>query len=275
VEDFDIDLERGVAYLQLTRSHAANSLTPEFWRNLGPAIEALDRAGETRALVISGVGKHFCAGMDLQVFASGDVFATDSAKQREAFLHVVRDLQNTLAVLERARFPVIAAIQGACVGGGLELAAVCDLRVASADAFFRIEEINIGMMADLGALQRLPRLLPTSVVKAMAFMGDTLTAQQALTFGFVNHVEEAPDAALAHAKAMADRIASKAPLAIAGSKAALRYARDHSVDEGLEWAAMMQGLIWHPAEIDAAIQSKRAGAEASFSGLAPIRRLGS
>ena len=128
-------------------------------------------------------------------------------------------------VLEEARFPVIAAIQGGCIGGALDLAAACDIRVCSADAFFTVQEIHIGMAADLGVLQRLPKIVPPGVAREMAYTGDRLGAERALAVGLVNAVLPDAAAVLAHALALAERIAAKSPLAMAGSKMALQLRR--------------------------------------------------
>lgn len=175
-----------------------------------------------------------------------------------------------LSVLESARFPVIAAIQGACIGGGLDLVSACDLRIVSQQAYFRIEESNIGMMADLGSLQRLPKLMPEALVREMAYLGVTLSAERAHAAGFVNAVEADADAALAAAMKAAGRIASKAPLAIVGSKAAITYARDHSISDGLKWAGMMQSMIWNPADIQKAVMARNDGAAAEYGDTLPI-----
>jgi enoyl-CoA hydratase len=272
---FEITRDGSVAHLRLTRPEASNALDMGFWRSLGPALKALDATGEVAVLVISGDGKNFCAGMDISVFASGAILKTDTAPERQAFHQAARDLQEALSVLERVRFPVIAAIQGACVGAGLDLVAACDLRLAAQGAYFRIEEINIGMMADLGSLQRLPKLMPEGVVREMAYLGSSLTAERAERLGFVNAVATDAEAVIADALEMARRIATKAPIAVSGSKAALNHARDHSVAEGLEWAAVMQGSLWQPSDIMAAIQARMARSEAEFAPLAPLRALDS
>lgn len=271
---FLITRDGPVAHLRLNRPEASNALDTAFWRDFGPALRALDAGGDVRALVLSGEGRNFCAGMDISVFAGGAILETGTAAQRQAFHDTARDLQATLTQLEQVRFPVIAAVQGACVGGGLDIVSACDLRVASAEAYFRIEEINIGMMADLGSLQRLPRLLPEAVVRELAYLGTSLSAERAERLGFVNAVYADADAVVAAALEIAHAIASKAPLAIAGSKAALNYARDHTVAEGLEWVAIMQGSLWNTADVMAAIQARRSGQAADFAPLAPLKTLG-
>ena len=164
---FTITHEGAVAHLRLNRPATANAMTLAFWHQFPLAIQALDRAATTRALVISGEGRHFCSGMDISVFGNADLRPDDGPAAREAFTHTVHRLQNALTSLTQARFPTIAAIQGACIGGALDLVSACDLRFAAEDAYFRIEEINIGMMADVGSLQRLPHLLPDAILRQM------------------------------------------------------------------------------------------------------------
>jgi len=271
---FQLTRDGAVAHLRLSRPEASNALDLSFWRDFGPALKALDAAGEVRALVISGQGRNFCAGMDVSVFSGGAILKTDTAAQRQAFHQAARDLQETLTAIERVRFPVVAAVQGACVGAGLDLVSACDLRLAAEGAYFRVEEINIGMMADVGSLQRLPRVLPEAVVRELAYLGTSLTAERAERLGFVNAVLPDADAVAAAALDMARAIAAKAPLAISGSKAAVTYARDHSVAEGLEWAAVMQGSIWNTADILAAIQARAAGRPADFAPLSRFAGIG-
>ncbi len=271
---FQITREGAVAHLRLTRPEASNALDLSFWRDFGPALQQLDATGEVRALVISGEGRNFCAGMDISVFSSGSILNTDTPAGRQAFHQAARELQDALTSIERVRFPVIAAVQGACVGAGLDLVAACDLRLATTDAYFRIEEINIGMMADVGSLQRLPHILPEAVVRELAYLGTSLTAERAERLGFVASVHPDPDALTTAALDMARAIAAKAPLAISGSKAAVTYARDHSVAESLEWAAVMQGSIWNTADILSAVQARATRQPADFAPLSPKAGIG-
>ena len=258
----------GVAHLQFARPQAANSMTMAFWREFPEAVRQLDRTGKTRALVISGQGKHFCSGMDLSVFQSPELRVGSAGAGREAFVQTILELQRALSVVEEVRFPVIAAVQGACIGAGLDLTAACDLRYGQADAYFRIEEINIGMMADVGSLQRLPHKLPDAILREMAFTGATLTAARAKECGFVNDLA---DDAVVQALAVAGEIARRAPLAIAGSKRAINFARDHSVADALEQAALLQGGIWETSDIAAAIEARKTKSAGKFADLKPRR----
>jgi enoyl-CoA hydratase len=269
-EAFEIAHAGGVAKLTLSRPGASNALTLAFWRDFPAALKSLDASGQTRALVIAGEGKNFCAGMDLSVFTNPAMQDTDAPAGRANFQHLARAMQAALSAIETARFPVIAAIQGACVGAGLELAAACDLRFCAADAFFKIAEIDIAMMADVGALQRLPKLLPDAVVREMAYTGMVLSAARAEHFGFVNAVVPDAGSVLAAAGVAAEKIAARAPLAIAGSKDSLLYARDHSVAQSLERAAWVQAAIWNTAEIKSAITARMEKSLPNFENLPPL-----
>jgi len=260
---FRIDhADNGVAHLQLCRPERLNTFDPAFFPALREAVAALDAGGRARALVISSTGRHFSAGMALEVFASGlPMLDTGTARARLAFQDSLRRLMRCFDVLEEVHFPVVAAVQGGCIGGAFDLAAACDIRVCSADAFFTVQEIHIGMAADLGVLQRLPKIVPAGLARELAYTGDRLGAERALAAGLVNAV--LPDAAalLAHALALADRIAAKSPLAIAGSKLALQYAADHGTAEALQQMTLLQSAIFDIGEMRTAIaawQDKRA-----------------
>ncbi|MBQ0960348.1 enoyl-CoA hydratase/isomerase family protein [Ideonella sp. 4Y11] len=264
------DTDSGVTELQLCRPERLNALDPALFRALRQTVQALDAAGTTRVLLISSTGKHFSAGMALDVFASDlALLSTATARQRQAFQSGLRALMEDLDVLDSARFPVICAVQGGCIGGALDLAAACDIRVCSADAFFTIQEIVIGMAADMGSLQRLPKILPQGLVRQMAYTGERLDAQRALAHGLVNAV--LPDAAALreHALALAREIAAKSPLAIATSKQALNYARDHGVADALAQMRLLQSAAFDIEEMGRAIAAWKDKRPGDFEPLAP------
>ena len=157
-----------IAHLVLNRPEAMNTMNPSFWRQLHDILTRLHAEGTARALVISSTGKHFSAGMDLQTFGNAISMDDRSAEGRSAIYDLLTDMQHTFTLLEELRIPVIAAIQGGCIGGAVDMVTACCLRYCSADAFFCIQEINIGMVADVGTLQRLPKLLPMALVKELA-----------------------------------------------------------------------------------------------------------
>jgi enoyl-CoA hydratase len=269
---FRLDLTgHGVAHLQFNRPERLNTFAPPFFPAFRDAVRALNAAGQVRVLVISSTGKHFSAGMSLEVFGGGmPMLDTGSARSRLAFQDSLRQLMACFDVLEDARFPVIAAIQGGCIGGALDLAAACCLRVCSADAFFTVQEIHIGMAADLGILQRLPKIVPPAVAREMAYTGDRLGAERALAVGLVNAVLPDAAATLAHAMAMAEAIAAKSPLAVAGSKLALNYAIDHPTADALQQMTLLQSAIFDIDEMALAIAAWKAKAPAAFESLAPV-----
>ena len=194
-----------------------------------------------------------------------------SPEGRAAIFDLLTDMQATFTKIEALRFPVICAIQGGCIGGAVDMVTAACIRYASADAFFCIQEINIGMVADVGTLQRLPKLIPFAVVKELAYTGRRLPAAKALAHGLVNEVFDTPEAMLAAALQCAKEIASKPPVAIWGTKQAVNYARDHSVDDSLRQMGWLQGAIWsnqHVRESIVAMKERRAG---QFTPLAELR----
>ena len=271
---FQLSAADGIAHLQLNRPEQMNTMTPRFFPQLRDAVQALNDEGQVRVLVISSTGKHFSAGMALDTFGGDEAMLhTDTARSRLGFQDALRRLMGCFEVLDTARFPVICAIQGGCIGGALDLATACDLRYCSADAFFCLQEINIGMAADLGVLQRLPKIVAPGVAREMAYTGERMPAERALAAGLVNAVLPDATALLAHAMAVARSIAAKSPLAIAGSKLALNYARDHGTAAALNQMALLQSAIFDTAEIAEAIgawKGKRSGSFAPLGAAAPV-----
>ena len=260
-----------IAHLVLNRPERLNTMDPTFWRELDSVLSALHQAGTARVLVISSTGKHFSAGMALETFAGAVQMDDQSPEGRAAISDLLAGMQATFTRLEALRMPVVVAIQGGCIGGAVDMVTAGCLRYASADAFFCVQEINIGMVADVGTLQRLPKLVPFAVAKEMAYTGRRLPASQALAYGLVNAVLDTPEAAQAAALACAREIASKPPVAIWGTKQALQYARDHSVADSLQQMGWLQGTIWsnaHVRESITAMQAKRAG---QFPPLSPLQ----
>lgn len=260
--DLTSDPRSGVAELVLNQPQRLNTIAPAFFTGLRDAVRELDDAGTTRVLVIRSTGKHFCAGMALEVFDDLAQLDASDARSRLAFQRNLRRLMDCFDALEQARFPVLCAVQGGCIGGGLDLALACDIRVCSADAFFTVQEIHIGLAADVGSLQRLPKVVPQGIARQMAYTGERLDAPRALATGLVNAVLPDAQALQMHATQLARQIAEKNPLAIAGSKLALNYARDHGTDESLQQMALLQSAIFDLGDIQRAIaawKDKRAG----------------
>jgi enoyl-CoA hydratase len=267
---FSLTQDGHVAHLVLNRPEAMNTMHPQFWRELDAALTTLHREGKARALVLSSTGKHFSAGMALETFGSAIAMDDSSPEGRAAMFDMLGDMQATFTKLETLRIPVIAAIQGGCIGGAVDMVTACCIRYASADAFFCIQEINIGMVADVGTLQRLPKLVPLGVVKELAYTGRRLPAQKALAYGLVNEVFDTHEALVAGALQCAREIAAKPPVAVWGTKQVIHYARDHSVDDALRQMGWVQGAIWSNAHVRESIAAMKAKREGDFTQLAPL-----
>ena len=274
---FSLTIEQHIAHLVLNRAEAMNTMNPTFWRELDEVLTRLHKEGNARVLLISSTGKHFCAGMALDTFGGAIAMDDQSAEGRAAIFDLLTDMQATFTKLETLRMPVVAAIHGGCIGGAVDMVTACCIRYATADAFFCIQEINIGMVADVGTLQRLPKLMPLAVVKELAYTGRRLGAAQAQGFGLVNQVFDTQEAMLAGALQCAKEIAAKPPVAIWGTKQALNYARDHGVDDALKQMGWLQGAIWsnaHVREAVAAMKDKRAGSFPALDALQYFKETG-
>jgi enoyl-CoA hydratase len=270
-ECFDVSLEGHVVHLRMNRPEKRNSMIPAFWRELPEIVRGVDAGGEARVVVISSTGPHFTAGMDLAVFANEDGADIPKPVRGARLYDTIQLLQETFSCLERCRVPVIAAVQGGCIGGGVDMVTACDLRYATQDAFFCVEEINIGMTADVGTFPRLAKIIPEGIAREMAYTGRRLPAARAREIGLVNEVYADAEALLAAAMETAAEIAAKSPLAIYGSKRMLNYARDHSTADGLDYIGVWNASMFQPSEMAEAFTAKREKRKGDFTPL-PARR---
>jgi len=285
---FEIDEAEDVAHVRMSRPDKFNSMIPEFWRELPEIVDELSDSGRVRVIVLSSTGKHFCSGMDLSVFtrgagtgdgagdsagdSAGEGAITEVGRQRAALRYNVLHLQGAFTALEQARMPVLVAIQGGCVGGAVDMVTAADCRYATENAWFCIQEINIGMTADVGTLQRLPKLIPDGIVRELAYTGDRMSAQRAKEVGLVNEVYADQATMLEDVLGIAGRIASKSPLAVYGSKQSIVYARDHSVADSLNQIATWQTGMFQPRDMMESFQAQMEKREPEFDDLNPVRR---
>lgn len=271
---FAVTTDDPIARLTLNRPDKRNTMTPAFWRELPEAVMALSDAGDTRVLILDAEGPVFSAGMDISVFTDPAALKTDGPAAREAFMTAATALQDAFTAFERARFPVIAAVQGPCVGGAVDMITACDLRYGTNEAWLRIEETNIGMFADVGTLQRLPKLIPEGVARELAYTGETLSPERAEKLGLYNELLQDADALRARVDAVAAKIAAKAPLTISGTKRSFLYARDHTLADSLEHAMTLQASLWNTEDIMEAITARGEKREGRFASLKPVKRMG-
>tara|TARA_A100001037_G_scaffold69748_2_gene62262 strand:- start:25692 stop:26537 length:846 start_codon:yes stop_codon:yes gene_type:complete len=274
---FDVETKDDIAHIRMIRPDKANSMIPEFWDELPQIVNQLSDGNDARAIVLSAEGRHFCSGMDLSVFAdNNDVSVQSNAKhisrQRASFRTTALQLQRTFSCLEESRLPVLSAIQGACIGGGIDMVSATDLRYATKDAFFCIQEINIGMTADVGTLQRMPKLVPEGVVRELAYTGRNMSASEAKERGFVNEIYEDQDAMDDAVLEIAKEIASKSPMAIWGTKQTLNYGRDHSVADSLEYIATWNAAMFDPDDMAEAFMAQTENRDAEFPDHRPTRK---
>lgn len=258
-----IRLDDGIADITLNRPDKANALNDAMWQEIRQAFDWVDATPEARVAILSGAGKHFCAGIDLAMLGSIQqrIAHADGARSREALRRLILDLQDCLSSIERCRKPVLAAIQGACVGGALDLVTCCDMRYAAPDAVFAIKEIDLGMVADVGTLQRLPRLIGEGMARELAFTGRHVGADEAEKLGLINRKFDDFSRLTVEVRKIAQTIAAKSPLAIRGSKDVLNFSRDHTVADGLSYVAGWNAAMLLSADLGEAIaaqQEKRA-----------------
>ncbi|MEM1010407.1 MAG: enoyl-CoA hydratase-related protein, partial [Myxococcota bacterium] len=240
-----------VAWLTLQRPEKKNALHPSFWPECVEMFSALDQDPQVRAVVISAAGDSFCAGLDLNAAMSLPFLemGAQTPRQRIDFAPHVRLWQEAFTAIERCRKPVIAAIHGACIGGGLDLAASCDIRLCAQDAVFSLREAAMAMVADLGSLQRLPLILGQGLTRELAFTARDVDAQEALHIRLVNRCFPTKQQLWDGALQMAEQIAAQSPLAVQSSKDVLNYSRDTSTEHGLHYAATRNAMIMPSEEL--------------------------
>jgi enoyl-CoA hydratase len=238
-------------------------------------VRDLDRNGEIRALILRGDGNHFSSGIDASLLSAFVAEPGDKelGRYRANLRLMLFKMHEVFDALTKARFPVIAAVQGACLGGALDLATACDIRLATSDAYFSIQEIQMGMVADLGALQRLPRQLTQAVVRELAYTGRRLGADRALKLGFVNEVLPSQSDLLKAAETMADEICARSPLAVWGTKENFNRAERREIDDGLSFIAAWNAGMFMPEDVNESLGAVSEKRKARYRNLLPIRHL--
>jgi enoyl-CoA hydratase/carnithine racemase len=260
-ETLTVSLADGVADVVLNRPDKSNAMNRQMWDDIHDVFRKLDETPEARVVVLSGAGKHFNAGIDLAMLSQlTDTAGGRAAHQREALRRVILDLQDVITSLETCRKPVLAAIHGACIGAGVDLTCAADMRYCSADAHLVVKEIELGFVADVGTLQRLPKLIGDAMARELAYTGRPFSGTEAKAIGFVNGCYGSRDDMIAGVATIARSIAAKSPLAIRGTKEMLLYTRDHSVAESLNYMAIWNAALLQSDDLSeafAALMAKR------------------
>ncbi|WP_437883392.1 crotonase/enoyl-CoA hydratase family protein [Pseudomonas sp. LRF_L74] len=263
---FRVALQDKVAHIQIDRPDKVNAMNVDFWREIIDIFRWLDDTDEARVAVISGAGRHFSSGIDLMMLAQvASELGKDVGRNAEILRRKILQLQASFSVIDQCRKPVLAAIQGYCLGGAIDLISACDMRYCSEDAQFSIKEIDMGMAADVGTLQRLPRIIGDGMMRELAYTGRTIDGAEALRIGLVNRTYADQQALLDGVMDIAREIAAKSPIAVRGTKHMIRYMRDHRVDDGLDYVASWNAAMLQSADLSLAMAAHASKQKAEFA----------
>lgn len=259
METLCLSLNQGIARIEFNRPDKANAINARMWQELREAMRWLDEAREARVGILCAAGRHFSAGIDLNLLVDLKAgMATPCAgRSREQLRRSILDIQDTVTSIEKCTKPVIAAVHGACVGGGVDIVAACDLRYCCEDAWFCVKEIDIGLVADVGTLQRLPRLIGEGMARELAYTGRRVTGTEAQAMRLVNRAYASTGELMRGVEELALVLAAKSPLALRGTKEMITYARDHTVADALNHVATWNAATMFSADLDEALIASR------------------
>lgn len=261
------DLAPGVLHVKLHRPKTVNAMNMQMWTELDETFALVERDPSVRAVVLSGDGRGFSSGMDLSVFATLQKLAMDEScdgRKREMLMRVIDRFQRVVSAPERCRVPVVAAVHGACIGAGVDLITACDLRYCDASAVFSVKEVDLAIVADVGTLQRLPKLVGEQQAKELAYTGRNFGAVEAAAMGLVLKALPDQEQLLAHVSDVVTAIAAKSPLTVRGIKKTIHYQRDHSTHDSLEQVRYHNAAVLYSDDLAAAIASVMSKTPAKF-----------
>jgi len=250
-----IERDGHVATLWLDNPEARNAMGPAFWHDLPLAMAELGDDESVRAVVLAARGKHFTAGLDLSMFAGplGGEGETSEVGKRRGFLAMVKRLQASITSVAECAKPVVAAVHGACIGGGIDLITACDVRLCAANSVFSVRETRMAMVADVGTLQRLPKVISAGHAAELVYTGKDIDAERARAIGLVNDVLADQEAVVAAAQAMAREIAANSPLAVQGSKAVLQRGDGFTVEQSLDFVGLWNAAFIQSEDLGEAV----------------------
>ncbi|MCU1737204.1 MULTISPECIES: crotonase/enoyl-CoA hydratase family protein [unclassified Pseudomonas] len=262
---FQVELVDNIAHVRINRPEKINSMNAAFWSEIIEIFQWIEDTDAVRVVVISGNGKHFSSGIDLMMLASvANELGKDVGRNARLLRRKIQELQASFNAVDNCRKPVLAAIQGYCLGGAVDLIAACDMRYCAEDVQFSIKEVDIGMAADVGTLQRLPRIIGDGMLRELAYTGRQFGADEAIRIGLVNRVYPDHAGLLDGVMAIAREIAGKSPIAVTGTKAMISYMRDHRIDDGLEYVATWNAAMLQSTDLRVAIAAHMSKQKAEF-----------
>jgi enoyl-CoA hydratase len=265
---FDVIFDNQLAHIILNRPEKRNSMTTDFWKEFPEIVSDINQEGIIRVIIISSTGPHFCSGLDLSIFQS-DLLDINKEKANKAILlnNYIEILQNALNILQECRIPVISAIQGACIGGGLDLVCASDIRLGTKDSYFSILETKLGLVADIGTFPRLVKLIPDGLVRELAFTGRNFNSNEAKLSGFLNNVYPDQKSMITAAFELGKEISNNSPAVVFGCKEAIKFSRDHTTAEGLDWIKMWNSAMFNMKEVEESFKAKIEKRTSNFDNL--------
>lgn len=265
---FDVIFDNQLAHIILNRPEKRNSMTTGFWKEFPEIVSDINQEGIIRVIIISSTGPHFCSGLDLSIFQS-DLLEINKEKTNKAILlnNYIEILQNALNILQECRIPVISAIQGACIGGGLDLVCASDIRLGTKDSYFSILETKLGLVADIGTFPRLVKLIPDGLVRELAFTGRNFNSNEAKLSGFLNNVYPDQKSMITAAFELGKEISNNSPAVVFGCKEAIKFSRDHTTAEGLDWIKMWNSAMFNMKEVEESFKAKIEKRTSNFDNL--------
>lgn len=253
---FKLEVTDYIAQLSFNIPQKANSLDEAAWVEMESVMKHLSDRADVRVVILSGEGKHFCAGIDLATLMSQNAMTiTCEARKRESLRKFITKLQNTITAIEKCSKPVIAAIHNGCIGGAVDIIAACDMRYCTDDAYFTIKETDLGLVADIGTMQRLPTILNPGRMAEMAYTGRKVYGPEAKAISLVNEMYSDKDTMMEEVTKLAANIATKSPLVIRGIKEMLLYKRDHTVQDSLDYMATYNAAMLLSRDLMEAFQA--------------------
>lgn len=264
LETLELTLNGKVLEVALNRPEKSNAMNLTLWREIQTAFEWADSCDAVRVVILHGHGNNFCSGIDLAMLGDLHDVGEDPARTIEHFRRHILSLQDNLSAIEKCRKPVIAALHGAVVGGAIDVITCCDMRYAAEGARFSVFEVEVALVADVGTLQRLPRLIPEGVARELAYTGRFFDSHEAREMGLVNRVFDTHIALLEGVRELAENIARKTPLVTRGIKEVMNFSREHSIQDGLNFVATWNAGMMSQVDLKEVMMAKVEGRAPHF-----------